>query len=58
MSRILRRVTDRVQDMLEAIRNARSDIGNLGKQEFLSILVAFLDQADRSADGAPVQGEL
>lgn len=132
MSRIRRRVPDRVQDMLEAICNARSDIGDLGKDEFLvdgktqraviesivvigeaanhilrlepsleqtnrslwqqcreaydmrivltheyfrvdaaivwttvqshlpqleRILVAFLDQADRSGDGAPGQGE-
>ena len=36
MSGIPRRVLDRVRDMLEAIRNARSDIGDLGKEQFLA----------------------
>ena len=132
MSRIGRDVPDRVKDMLEAIGNVRSDIGDIGNDEFLadgktqraviesivvigeaanhilrlepsleqtnrslwqhcreaydmrivltheyfrvdaaivwttvesqlpqleSILVAFLDKADRSGDGAPGQGE-
>ena len=36
MSRIPRRVLDRVRDMLEAIINAKSDIGDLGKEQFLA----------------------
>ena len=36
MSRIPRRVLDRVRDMLEAISNAKSDIGDLGKEQFLA----------------------
>ena len=35
MSKNPRRIPDRIQDMLEAIRNARSDIGDLSKNEFL-----------------------
>ena len=36
MSRIPRRVLDRVRDMLEAISNAKADIGDLGKEQFLA----------------------
>jgi len=36
MSRKPRRVPDRIQDMLEAIRNAESDIAGMGKDEFLA----------------------
>ena len=35
MSRNPRRVPARIQDMLEATRNARSDMGDLSKEEFL-----------------------
>lgn len=36
MSRVSRRVSERIQDILEAIGNARSDIGELGKRQFLA----------------------
>jgi uncharacterized protein with HEPN domain len=36
MSKTPRRVPERIQDMLEAIGNLRSDLGGLGKEEFLA----------------------
>ncbi len=35
MSRNPHRAPDRMQDMLEAIGNARSDLGEIGKTEFM-----------------------
>ncbi len=36
MTRKPRRVPERIQDMLDAIRNVESDIGQMSKDEFLS----------------------
>lgn len=36
MSKGSRRVPDRIQDMLEAIGNAQSDIGDQTKEQFLA----------------------
>jgi len=36
MTRKSRRLPERIQDMLEAIRNIESDIGAMSKGEFLS----------------------
>lgn len=36
MNRVHQKVSDRVQHMLEAAKNARSDIGDLGKEQFLT----------------------
>ena len=36
MTRNPRRVRDRIQDMLEAIGNVKSDLGDMSRDEFLA----------------------